>query len=1546
MRYIYILVLLFSSYFTEAYGPSVRFKRLGIEEGLSQVTVNSVVRDHKGFMWFATSDGLNRYDGYQFKHFRHHPDKKNSISDNYITYVYEDHNGVLWVGTRGGINRYHADKQTFTRFVYDPHDPQSLSHNYVTSIVQDHQGTLWVATLGGGLNQYDADIGKFSRVEDLVGDPHSQSLDKINTIYLDKQGALWLGTLGFGIVRFDIKEKGFTQYRHVEDQHQSLSHDEVNAICEDVDGNIWIGTNDGLNRLDQETGHFEVFRHQANQQASLSSNRISALLMGDQDTIWIGTDDQGLVVFDYHAQKFQLFRHQHNDHYSISHNAIRTIYRDSKDLWWIGTFGAGVNMIGMHQRNFGHYKHNVDQQMSLSGNIVLAIFEELSGALWVGTWGSGLNYQPSGSTGFIHFRHDPSEPTSISSDSIWSLHQDQQGQVWIGSRQGLNRFNANTGNFSHWRHDQQNINSLSHDWVMDIQDAGEQGLWLATRGGGLNHYDKQTHQVTHYRHDKDDQQSLSSDLLMDIVVDKHQLWIGTWGSGINQFNLQTRQVRRFLHDPYNLNSLSNNFVLSSYKDSQGLIWIGTFGGGLNRYDPSNDSFVHYREKDGLGNDTVYAILEDDSRNLWLSTNKGLTKFNPESEVFKLYDVNDGLQSYEFNGGAYFRSQAGELFFGGINGFNRFYPDLLKENTQTPTVLFTDFLLFNQTVPIQSWSTDADPSQFTLARSIESLGQLIIGYQENLITFEFAALDHAQPLQNQYQYKLEGADKQWIMADAKIRRATYTNLPVGEYVLRVKASNPDGYWNDQGTSIQIKVNPPPWRTWWAYTAYLLLASLILIKFVLNRLQRNKLLKERMMLHHLQQLDKMKDDFLANTSHELRTPLNGIIGLAESLIDGLDGELPTKAQHTLGMVVASGRRLTSLINDILDLSKLKHTNINLSLQSLDVRVLADVVLTLSAPLVSHKAVQLHNQISEKTPLVAADEDRLLQILHNLIGNGIKFTESGCITLSASVQDNMVEISIKDTGIGISADQFTTIFQSFEQAQHSIIRQHDGTGLGLSITKQLVELHGGRIWVDSEVGKGSVFTFTLPISLDEEFMNDDHYAVVKTKSSGQNPYLMIDAKQQDQSLSVNLSDPEQWDDQPQFKILLVDDEPINIYVLSSYLAKQNYQLVEANDGIQALQLLENKGPFDMVLLDITMPKMSGFEVCSKIRERYSVSELPVLFLTARNRVEDLVQGFAVGANDHLHKPVAKHELLSRVSTHFRLLNINRNLEDRVLKRTTEVRRQHHQLDQHNLQIKQAQKKLILSEKRASLGALMAGVADEMQQPITAVIEASNQLKIDLEHCRHAVDQHLITNLDEPTHQQIAAQFNDMGYGMATITHGIQRVSTIHKNLQIATDVSDSGKIAVNVIDILMASISLISAEYKQYVELITELSEVPKVNCHPSKLSQVLMSLIVNVCEVIKQLADEQSALMAHPQQVFISCKQVNEQVEIVIKDPERSQPAPVEQDAGRVNAVSEQTTNNLELLTAAVIIQQQGGTLYMDIRSQYGTELMITLPVMSG
>lgn len=1218
-----------------AQGGNIRFDRLSIEHGLSQSTVFVILQDSLGFMWFGTQDGLNRYDGYEFTVFKHDPEDPTTISANFIRSIYEDRDGTLWIGTNRGLNKFDRASESFTRYQDETPDPHSLNHNVIRAIHQDRSGQLWLGTQID-LHEFDPVTGELLQARPGPGNLGRLNETIIRVIHPDDQGRLWIGTEGKGLVKLDPATGALTVYGADPDHPNSPSHNDISSIYRDPQGILWIGTEGGgLNRFEPETETFTVYQNDPADPYSLSNDNIRCLYADQAGQLWVGTWGGGLNRFNPQTETFARFMNDPANPHSLSGNQVLSIFEDRAGVLWVGTNGAGLNKFSLRQTAFTHFTNTSYNPIRLSDSIVWAIQQDRDGQLWIGT-SNGLNRLDREAEKVVYYRHNSNDPTSLSSDFVPALLVDREGVLWVGTDEGgLNRFDRETETFTAYRHDPNDPTSLSDDDAWSLREDGDGVLWVGTWGGGLNRFNPETETFTRFMNDPDDPDTISDNVIRAIYEDRSgTLWLGT-NSGLNRFNRATGIFSVYRHNPDDPTSLSDNVVRTIYEDGRGVLWVGADGGGLNRFDPETETFSHYREKDGLPNDTIYGILEDDQGHLWLSTNNGLSRFDSQQQTFKNYNASDGLQSNEFNQGAYFKGRNGELFFGGIDGFNAFFPAEIQDNPFLPPVVLTSFQVFNRNVP--------------LSRVISSGGDIELSYRDSVFSFEFAALDYSAPAENQYAYMLEGFDQDWIQAGSR-RFATYTNLNGGEYVFRVKGSNNDGVWNEEGLAIPIRVTPPPWKTWWAYSLYGLAAVAAVAGYVRYRTlaqarelaqQRRELAQERRVAESLRQVDRLKDEFLANTSHELRTPLNGIIGLAESLADGAAGPLPERVAADLGMIASSGRRLAHLVNDILDYARLKHEQLELQLKPVGLAGVADVVLSVSQPLVGRKPIRLVNDISPDTPPVLADENRVQQVMYNLVGNAIKFTEAGVITVStepAPSDNGYVSVTVTDTGIGIPADRLDRIFESFEQVDGSIAREYGGTGLGLSITRQLVELHGGIIQVRSTPGQGSAFTFTLPVS-GEQPAAPVEPALPATSLAG--------LESQPVEVELRLVNTVQPAAGGPFSILVVDDEPVNQRVLANYLALHNYTITPAMSGPEALRLVEEGLRPDLVLLDVMMPRMSGLEVCRRLRQRYSMSQLPILMLTAKNQPQDLVAGLEAGANDYLPKPFDRRELMARVNT-----------------------------------------------------------------------------------------------------------------------------------------------------------------------------------------------------------------------------------------------------------------------------------------------------------
>jgi ligand-binding sensor domain-containing protein/signal transduction histidine kinase len=788
------------SHVSPAYLPEVcncilRFDRISIQQGLSQSSVHVAFQDSRGFMWFGTQDGLNRYDGYTFKTFKPDPDVPTSLSDRWITSIVEDQDGYLWVATRqGGLNRYDPHTEEFKRYMHDELNSRSLNDNHVNVLYLDKDGRLWVGTQRG-LDMLDRASDSFNH---YVSEPSRQegiTGKSITAILQDGRGNIWIGTRAGGLNRFDPQSNTFTPYQSTLEIENTISDDSVTALAEGRNNTLWVGTQKGLNRFAPDTGNFERFLHSDRRPDSIIDNMITSLLVDSTGNLWVGTTS-GL---DRLSGAGKNFVHYHNDQTfikSLSADYITSIYEDRGGVLWFGTYGGGVNKYDRQRDDFAYYRHDPTNNNSLSSNFVSSVFVDSEGYVWVGTFEGGLNRLTRSTNQVVHFRHSPARPNSIISDEILSIAEDQDGILWVGTGNGLDRFDRTTLAIKHYQHSNEHPASLSANRVYTVYVDRQNNLWVGTVAG-LDRFDRKTNTFIHYSPKVENPKSLSGTSVNSILEDSQgKLWVGTYESGLNRLDPQTGEFTRYRYDPENKASISNDAILSIYEDSQGHIWVGTFGGGLNLYHPETDSFTYYLEKDGLANGVVYGIMEDPLGDLWMSTNFGISRFNPKTKIFRNFDEGDGLQSNEFNSSAYARGRDGEFYFGGINGLTVFQPMSINDDPYVPQVTMT--------------SLTQDDRPIVVNTSVETVDHFTLRWPQNSFEFEFAGLSYNQPSKNQYAYMLQGFDPNWHLIGTK-RNGRYTNLPGGQYTLLLKSTNSDGVWSQSAKQINVQVIPPIWQT---------------------------------------------------------------------------------------------------------------------------------------------------------------------------------------------------------------------------------------------------------------------------------------------------------------------------------------------------------------------------------------------------------------------------------------------------------------------------------------------------------------------------------------------------------------------------------------------------------------------------------------------------------------------------------------------------------------------------------------------------------------
>lgn len=864
------------------YQSNARFERLTVEDGLPSSIVLGVLQDQQGFMWFATADGLARYDGYEFKVFRHDSQNPNSLSHNNTFALIETRDGLIWIGTDpGGLNAYDPKTNTFQVYRHDPQNPNSLPNDSVWALLEARDGSLWIGTRSG-LSHFDRRTGLFKNYLHDPQNPRSLAWPVVQRLYQDRAGTLWVATR-VGLQRYDPLTDDFTTFQNDPADPKSIAANNVWAMLEDAQGNFWVGTRGGgLNLMDRQSGTFTSYRYDPGP-GGLSDDRIWSIYQDSDGRLWISTENGGLNLFDYASRTFTAFRHNPNDPFSLSADDLFAIYEDRSGVLWVtGRNGGGVNLLYPALQRFGWYRQIPQSPVSLSNGNVFAILPE-DEILWVGTFGGGLN-RIERKTGAVQvYRNDPANPASLSSDKIYAIFRDSGGTLWVAtSGGGLNRFDETNGAFTAYRLIPNDPTALPTNFITAIEQAGKNRLWIGTLGLGLVLFDTQIGKVVRlYQNDPHDPASLGEDTIYDLVTDSQgRVWAATARGGLNRFDPGTGQFTRFQHDPANPNSISSNSVNSLYLDeANGVLWAGT-SGGLNRLEIGTGQWKNYTTRQGLSGDTVVGIQPDGVGGLWVSTTHGLNHFDAVLETFRNYDARDGLQGNQYNIASTARSSDGEVFFGGTNGVNFFHTGDIFDNLHEPKVILTGLELFN--LPVQ---VDGK----ILSQPIEYTSSITLRHDQSVFTIEFTGLSYQNASRNLYRYRMEGFDKEWSPPKT-IRRATYTNLSPGTYNFVVYAANNDGQWTRTPAQLQIIILPPWWQTWWFRGLAFLGLTWLVIGGVRWRTRQIRRLNAELETRVLERTIELREEILRRqaaeeqlreTNNALQVKLNEIIELQAKL-----------------------------------------------------------------------------------------------------------------------------------------------------------------------------------------------------------------------------------------------------------------------------------------------------------------------------------------------------------------------------------------------------------------------------------------------------------------------------------------------------------------------------------------------------------------------------------------------------------------------------------------------------------------------------------------
>ena len=1229
-----LLTLLLS--FSHAQVHYERISYLSVADGLSHNTVNAILKDSRGFMWFGTQQGLNRFDGYNFTVYLHNPNNGSSISNNRIYSIAEDSNGNIWIGTGNGLNKYDRTKDQFERF-YLTDDSGIPLMTFVKSLSLDHEENLWIGTLGSGLYQFKPATAGFYKAlpADTRKELQNQSTE-ISSVLVDSRQRIWFTDHTAGINQFDPLTQHIRRFPFF--SADNAPDNLGKTLYEDHLGNIWACTEgNGLFRLIEPENTFFHF-HSESAVSPLSGNIVRDIQQDDNGLYYIATDGGGVNIYDPASKRMDYLTYDIQKPNALSGNGVYSIYIDYNSIRWIGTFGTGINIVNPNQKQFEHYLHSGKTINELSHPVLWGFYETNDGKIWIGTDGGGVNIFDPQTRSFFHYKNHPDDPTSLGSNVVIEIYQDSRGRIWLGTYDGgLNLYNPRSGSFTRFTHEADNPTSINSNDVWSVYEDRDGLLWVGTLDG-LNLFDPERGTFAEIPIDIPGTDQIYSRKITSILEDSRgNLWLG--GAWLGLLNKEIKEV--YIFSGY---SLSGYDISDIMEDTSGNIWIATEGGGLARYDHVTGGFELFTMEDGLPGNMLQQILEDEQGYLWISSSMGLSRFDPSDNSFRNYDRYDGLQGNQFSPNSALKASNGKLYFGGVNGFNAFYPRLITDNTYVPPVYITGLQLMNQ--PIQPGIPG-----FEIDGPVNEATQITLKHYQSVITFEFAALNFTSPEKNQYAYMLEGFDNDWNYSGNK-KTATYTNLNTGKYLFRVKASNNDGVWNEAGTSVQLIVLPPWWRTWWAYLLYSLIIAAALIylrNYSLSKQKlQNALLLKDVEKRKIEELNQLKLKFFTNISHEFRTPLTLITGPIERLVSkpGIDSYVAGQ----LKVVHKNAGRLSKLINQIMDFRKIESGKMTLNPTKQDLVAFVKDIIEAFEQVATEYDIRFEFESCCNEINMYFDVHKMDAILYNLLSNAFKFTPAGG-TVTVSIKKDEIKtadinnenrqrvmIFVKDTGIGIPPREIDRIFDRFYQVNDTSrpgkTMEQQGTGIGLSLIREFTELHRGSISVISDHGKGSEFILELPLTEDDRFFSSlsESETVQASTSNTSEP---------GEEKEIERSEDEKY----KTPVILVAEDNMDMQHFIKDILSSQYQVLLAANGKEGYETAAAEIP-DLIISDVMMPVMDGFEMAEKIKNDEKTNHIPIIFLSAVTTEESNLHGLKLGAEDYIEKPFHSEALLAKIT------------------------------------------------------------------------------------------------------------------------------------------------------------------------------------------------------------------------------------------------------------------------------------------------------------
>ncbi len=1303
-----LIILLNSASLFGQYGTNYRFMYLQIEDGLPQNTINAIAKDSYGFMWFGTSNGICRYDGFSFESFKYDKEYPNSLPDNMINAIEPGPDNKLWIGSSAGISYLDPVSDKIIKFSTQENGCQQIRR--VTSIVA-RGNDLWVGTSDNGIFSFKKNTnGKYELVSHYCEQERNLGENNVNALFMDQKNQIYAGTTG-GLYLFNDKRSDFelfsasntispitniydifesskgdlyaasfnglalirkgenlaTWYLPDISNSSSLSHGTINKVCEDIKGRILVGSLGGLQLFNPSTGTFYSFPEEGPDHFKLNNQFINTIFPDSAGNVWVGTEKGGINKFNVYQKQFDFYTNDPNNPNSLNVNTVNSIYKE-KEYLWIGTAGGGLNLVDLSKGKFSHFRYSAFNDRTISSDYISSITRGSDGNIWVGSWGGGLTCfkgsQVSPSVQRITV-NTPGVENDLVDYFVSALYNDNRGMLVIGTQGGLSALKYNNLKFT-------TLTTPSNSTLPSLTEVGC--------------------------------------ILKDT---KDYYWVGT-RNGLFRFpagsiketegaTLEVENLQFFTNDINDSLSLPGRYIISLMESSDGNIWAGTYGNGFCKIDVQRDGTLQctsFSQKDGISNNVIYSLQEDKWGNIWISTDYGLSKFNPETLLFRNFYKQDGLLNNQFYWSASFKDEKGVLYFGGTEGLNYFDPKDIDEFAHLAYPKITHLKIFNQEVK----SGMKIHNKVVLKKPVYTSDTILLSYRDNNLSFDFSAFDFNLPEKTSFAYMMKDLDKEWIVVPAQRRFATYNNLPARTFEFLIKASNCDGVWNDTPTKVTIIITPPFWKTTWFRILFIisvLVITFFSIQYQLQRIinqkksleekvhQRTKQIEEQKIMlekqaseliesnHKLErrqtQIELQKEElenknneissqrdelillnskveeinqqqmmFFTNISHEFRTPLTLIISPIERLLSKLNSA--DDSNGVLKIVLRNAQRLLMLINQLLEIRKIETGNQVLKVEKTSLEPFILEIFNSFAELAQKNEINFYNKISVDTEETWFDREKLENVLYNLLSNAFKFTpKQENIHLEASTSDtnntDFLKLSVKDTGTGISKDHIDKLFNRFYQVPENRASGISGTGIGLSLVKDLVEAMHGSIEVQSEPGHGSLFTVVIPISKNSFSEDEIDKSAQVFESDIKNKVSLL-------SVHMNLAEKatSECDHSENETILVVEDNPDMRSFICSNLSEY-YRVLEAENGKIGYTMVKDEEP-SLVISDIMMPEINGLDLCRKIKNNLYTSHIPVILLTAKGEVEDYVEGLEQGADDYISKPFNIEILIAKAN------------------------------------------------------------------------------------------------------------------------------------------------------------------------------------------------------------------------------------------------------------------------------------------------------------